>query len=618
MSVTIKTAVMKYKDENGQYQQIGAVNGGDIAEAVDEWLEENITEPEYPLDRSLSLQSAAAPADMVGDMQENTLKAYPQNSITPAQKVEFTDGADQIPVYSMIANMEYSATARSKIRAFVSSENIVNINDIETKEHIVKNSDGSISPDVAGVTTSIYTGIRGTTATVSSADMDKLPFLPAGTYYITGTTTGILTVMTVNKSNGSQTAVTIVSATHSFKLNSDSLINIFISQTITSLMVSMHPQDSYKTNPGKTYIIPFIDTEENTFTVYGGIIDLTKGKVTELYDSSGDELSTPIVHFIAPVIVKTCLGFNNVWRDCDSISVTYRADAKKYVDQRNKSEELKQYNIDASVLGNVRNDLFMGQGTNIIAVAHRGLSNTYPENTLIAYKGAKTAGFFVAETDVDWTSDGVPVLLHDSTINRTARNSDGTSISSTISIRSITYEEALEYDFGIWKGDQFAGTKIPTFDQFMRLCRDIGINPFIELKYNQQTQEQTNTLIQKVINHGMINRVSWISNFKDLLLQVLAVHQGANVQLVASQMTTEKWNGAAEIKEKYPSVNLSLSCGIDYLTAEDIATIKVLKIPLNVWTLDNANNIINLDPYITSVTSNILNAATVLREAAMQ
>ena len=70
MSVTIKTGNLKYKNSNGQYVGIGAVGLGNIEEAVDDWLGENITNPDSPpLDRSLSSSSSAAPADMVGDLK---------------------------------------------------------------------------------------------------------------------------------------------------------------------------------------------------------------------------------------------------------------------------------------------------------------------------------------------------------------------------------------------------------------------------------------------------------------------------------------------------------------------------------------------------------------------
>lgn len=52
-------------------------------------------------------------------------------------------------------------------------------------------------------------------------------------------------------------------------------------------------------------------------------------------------------------------------------------------------------------------------------VAHRGLHADLPENSLAAITAAWQAGFTWAECDVRSTADGVPVLLHDSTLART-------------------------------------------------------------------------------------------------------------------------------------------------------------------------------------------------------
>ena len=558
---------------------------------------------------------------MEGDIEENrhiVNDTFPTITPTTAQMVTFTDGANQIAVESLIVNLDYSSTARSKLRAFVSGKNIFNLDDVITKNHITKNQDGSISVPGTNLTTSIYTGAYGTDATVPTEDMIRMPFLPAGRYYINNSDNWT-NVTVVNPSTGEQTAV-VINNDKGFTLEEDSLINIYIRNTVTYIMLSVDPDLTYVQNPGKTYVVPFVDLEDNAFTMYGGTVDLVNGIATELYDSSGNELVTPVIHSITPVNVKTCLGYNHIWSDCTSVAVTYRADVKMYVDQRNKSDALEQYNIDASEFGIVRIGDFMSPNTNVIAIAHRGLSHSAPENTMPAFKAAAQAGFLVVETDVDWTSDGVPVLIHDSTINRTARNADGTEISSTISIRDITYAQALEYDFGIWKGEEFAGTKIPTFDEFILFCKRAGICPQIELKYNQQTQEQTNLLIQKVVAHGMINRVSWISNFKDLLLQVLSVHQGAYVVLVGSNES--RYNDVIAIKSQYPAVNTMLTCGIDYMTSEEmaamVARLKAAMIPMGIWTIDNSATIKSLDPYIIAITSNMLNAATVLREAALE
>ena len=53
-------------------------------------------------------------------------------------------------------------------------------------------------------------------------------------------------------------------------------------------------------------------------------------------------------------------------------------------------------------------------------VAHRGWATRYPENTMSAICGALAAGARYVEFDVQLSRDGVPVVIHDPTLERTA------------------------------------------------------------------------------------------------------------------------------------------------------------------------------------------------------
>ena len=53
-------------------------------------------------------------------------------------------------------------------------------------------------------------------------------------------------------------------------------------------------------------------------------------------------------------------------------------------------------------------------------VAHRGWATRYPENTLAAINGALAAGVRAVEFDVQLSRDGVPIVIHDATLQRTA------------------------------------------------------------------------------------------------------------------------------------------------------------------------------------------------------
>lgn len=67
--------------------------------------------------------------------------------------------------------------------------------------------------------------------------------------------------------------------------------------------------------------------------------------------------------------------------------------------------------------------------------AHRGVSCEAPENTMSAFIAAVKQGYDVIELDPAMTKDGKFVVLHDETINRTARNIDGSFIAKRIGKR---------------------------------------------------------------------------------------------------------------------------------------------------------------------------------------
>ena len=168
-------------------------------------------------------------------------------------------------------------------------------------------------------------------------------------------------------------------------------------------------------------------------------------------------------------------------------------------------------------------------------VAHRGYHVQAPENTMPAFAAAAEAGYQFLESDVHFTKDGVAVLCHDSTINATARNADGSKIVGVKSIQFMTYEELLQYDFGIAAGEAYRGTRIPTFREWIAFCREADVTPYIELK-SRMTTEQVQTLMQLVEEAGMTDRVVWISFTWNLrmLQDVVAANPEAEVGLLSN------------------------------------------------------------------------------------
>ena len=227
------------------------------------------------------------------------------------------------------------------------------------------------------------------------------------------------------------------------------------------------------------------------------------------------------------------------------------------------------------------------------SVAHRGYSTDAPENTLAAYRLAKEKGFDMAECDVTFTKDGVGVLLHDDTINRTSNGSG--------KISELTLEEARQYDFGSWKSSEYAGEQIPTFEEFIKLCKYLAIHPYIEIKAGA-TQENVASLVTTVTRAGMLDRVTWISFDINMITYVKNLDETARLGYLAAPITEQKITELKALKTDKNEV--FFSADNTKVTEAIIERCIEEKIPLEVCTVDDVNVIENLHPYISGVTSN--------------
>ncbi len=259
--------------------------------------------------------------------------------------------------------------------------------------------------------------------------------------------------------------------------------------------------------------------------------------------------------------------------------------------------------IDSSGTGQVIN-----YDATVKAVNHRGYNTVAPENTLPAFKLSRQKGFNIVETDVQFTSDNVAVCLHDRSIDRT---SDGTG-----NIDSLTLEQVQEYDFGSWKSSAYAGTKIPTFAQFLALCKNIGLHPYVELKSDAPyTQAQIESVVDMVHAYGMDKCTTYIS-FSSTFLGYVKNHDvNARLGFLKSSATTSDISTLQDLKTTtnevyYGAKHTSLTDAI--CTAYQSAGI-----PIEIWTVDTTSAITGMNPYVSGVTSNSLIAGKVLYEAAI-
>ncbi len=108
------------------------------------------------------------------------------------------------------------------------------------------------------------------------------------------------------------------------------------------------------------------------------------------------------------------------------------------------------------------------------AVAHRGGTERYTENSRNAFRDAANAGVLRWETDVRWTADAVPVLMHDDTIDRTT--------TGTGPVAALTLAELRAHRLD-------SGEPVPTLAELMNDAEVDGATVYVEPKVDPTPAE---------------------------------------------------------------------------------------------------------------------------------
>lgn len=120
-------------------------------------------------------------------------------------------------------------------------------------------------------------------------------------------------------------------------------------------------------------------------------------------------------------------------------------------------------------------------------IAHRGAGKHAPENTLSAMREGAAQGYKMFEYDAKLSQDGVAILLHDDSVDRT---SNGSGLASQLSLA-----ELLNLDFGAWHGPKYAGEPLLTLSGMANFCIPRNLHSNIEIKPNLGLEAQTGAAI---------------------------------------------------------------------------------------------------------------------------
>lgn len=188
-------------------------------------------------------------------------------------------------------------------------------------------------------------------------------------------------------------------------------------------------------------------------------------------------------------------------------------------------------------------------------VMHRCGGGDAPENTLASLVKAHENGHKICETDVRFSSDGVPFCFHDATLDRMT---DGTG---NLSDMTATQLEALTVTGGN-HASEYSNLKIPTLAQMLASARKLNMKLVLD-GLSSSTKAEVESVVNLVLAYRMQDMV--------------AIRTGVEV--------------GRQIKYKYPNLNyIFISGSKSELTSEQVSEFLVYPSAVCGWSLYNAPN----------------------------
>jgi glycerophosphoryl diester phosphodiesterase len=225
----------------------------------------------------------------------------------------------------------------------------------------------------------------------------------------------------------------------------------------------------------------------------------------------------------------------------------------------------------------------------MLIIGHRGASALAPENTLVAFERAIADGADGIEFDVRLARDGVPVVIHDATLKRTARR--------TGLIASLSSSELGEIDVGTWfnlrnpakavNGCEKA--RVPTLAQVLDFFTEQPILLYIEIKCTaHEARAHAGKVAELIRQHDVYHRAVVESFALDAIREIKRIDERIRTAALFEPKLSRPF------PRKRALVEQALNCGADEIalhrtlvTPRAVAEAARRNLKTVVWTADH-------------------------------
>ncbi len=223
-----------------------------------------------------------------------------------------------------------------------------------------------------------------------------------------------------------------------------------------------------------------------------------------------------------------------------------------------------------------------------LVIGHRGNSSSAPANTIESIRQAIELGVDMIELDVRMSKDGVPILIHNDTVDETT-NGHG-------SVASLTLAQLKELDAGSWKDKRYANEKIPTLVEALEFVKGK-----VYLSLDLKDESAVSLMIRDIHNANMRDNVVICGCYEPQARQIWNIDKNITVLFdVDSQLEKKaKLEDKSEFidqyiyracKERFSVLNVNHK----YVNEELIYRAHLRGLSVWVWTVDDIDEMIRL------------------------
>ena len=257
-------------------------------------------------------------------------------------------------------------------------------------------------------------------------------------------------------------------------------------------------------------------------------------------------------------------------------------------------------------------------------IAHRGAASLAPENTMAAFARACAVGAHMFELDVHLSADGVPVVIHDDTLERTTDIENYTrewGLQGKVYVSSLPLSSLKILDAGTWwvKSDPFktiasgavtidearsyCGEPIPTLDEVLRFVDAVGVGVNVEIKqiprFYDGIAEKVVAAIQRMEKKDLV----LVSSFdNELCRRVKELDPAIAVGPLCGERIADPGRYVSDLVggEAYHVARNALGCSdgrplaAPLVNACDIESAHEQGVAVNVWTVNDRATMVRL------------------------